>query len=359
MEKTDIKLSVLDVEAKYKVATGETVSNGNGVVSWGVDNDIPTLLFNCYDHSATLKSTIDGAVNYVLGDDIIAGGKWSDNVNRRGLKMRGLVRHITMDYYTYGNFAIQVIFNKMSEVVELYPLDVARCRLNKAKDKVIYSKKGWTKYQSKGEEYDRFDLSNIDPDNPTQIFFYNGEGVRSTYASAPWQSAIIDVLTEIEASRYALNSMSNGFAAKHIINFPEANNLTDEQKEGIETAIKNKFCGPDATSSFVMYWADRDGSKIEVSKIESDDDYEKFNALKDNARANIFTAMRTSPLLCGLSQGTNVGFSTNEFSDSFKLYQKTVISPVQDIIMDSVNAICGADVLSIVPFTITFDSKTE
>ena len=119
--------------------------------------------------------------------------------------MEDLVGHIIFDYFTYGNYAIQVIFNKLGIPVELYALDVARCRLNGNKDKVFYSKKTWTKYQQVADVFDRFGYAEIDPEKPTQIYFYNGSGVRSVYNKAPWAAALNDVLCEIEGSEYSLN----------------------------------------------------------------------------------------------------------------------------------------------------------
>jgi len=354
MEKQEnIKFSIVDVEQRYKIMAGETVNNGTKMVSWGIDNDIPQLLYGCYSHSATLKSVCDGCVNYILGDKIEVSPKWEKKINRRGNSMKSLVKHISADYINYGNFAIQVIFNKMGEVVELYPLDVAKCRLNETKTKVFYSKKGWTKYQTKSEEFDAFNLSKIDPEKRTQIFFYNGEGVRSIYNKAPWEAAIFDVLTEIEATKYSLNTVSNGFSARYILNYPESDNLTDEQKKNIEKGIQQKFCGSES-ATFGVYFGD-DGRKMEVAKIEVDDAPEKYEAIRKAARENIFISMRATPVLFGLVTAAN-GFATSEYSDSFKLFQRTVIQPMQDIIEESLSTITGIDdVIKITPFAITFE----
>ena len=351
--KEEIKFSIIEVENRYKIPVGETVNSGNKMVSWGVDNDIPQLLWNCYSKSATLKSVIDGCVNYILGDSIEVTEKWAKEINRRGQTMADLIRHIGSDLVTYGNFAIQVIFNKMGEVVELYPLDVAKCRQNENRTKVFYSKKGWTKYQTKSEEFDAFNLKKIDPEKPTQIFFYAGEGVRSTYAKAPWEAAIFDVLTEIEATKYSLNTVANGFSSRYILNYPESDNLTDEQKKAIEKGIQQKFCGSEA-STFGLYFGD-DGRKMEVAKIEVDDAPEKYEAIRKAARENIFISMRATPVLFGLVTAAN-GFATSEYSDSFKLFQRTVIQPMQDIIERSLSKITSVpDVVKITPFVITFE----
>ena len=355
MADTKIQLSVVDTERKYTYDPAESVYGGEQVVSWGFDNNIPKLLNNCYEKSATLKAAIDQSINYVLGDGLtINAGAWAEQVNRRGETMQDIINHIVFDYFTTGNYAIQVIFNKLSVPVEIYALDVSRCRLNGDKNKVFYSKKPWTKYQSKADTYDRFGYADINPENPTQIYFYNGTGIRSVYNKAPWAAALNDVLTEIEGSEYSLNSTTNGFAARYILTIPDTSNLTDEQKDDINESIKSKFTGPDA-NSFMLYFGNDEGKKIEVDKVESDETPERFVAIRNAARENIFVSLRISPLLCGLGS-LSTGFATQEFSDSYKLYDRTVAEPIRHIVERSLEKIIGIkDAVKIQPFTIQFE----
>lgn len=355
----NIMLSVVDTVKKYSYDTTEITYGGkDSIVSWGRDNDIPLLMRNCYEQSATLKSVIDGSVNYVLGDSIEVGkdaALFADKVNRRGNTIRQLIEHIASDYYKYGNFAIQVIYSKMNTVCELYPLDVTRCRLNENGDKVFYSKKIWGKYSTKCDVYDRFDREHINPEKKSQIFFYNGAGVQSTYAKAPWSSALNDVLTEIECGKYSLNSVSNGFSAKYIMNIPSASNLSQKQKDEVEAKMKEKFAGVETNSNFMLYFQKSNDDTIKVEKIESDDTPERFIAIKDNARTNIYTALRCTPNLFGLPNQTT-GFNSQEYSSAFKLFQKTVISPVQDILLESIQKILNVkEAIKIIPFIIEFE----
>lgn len=357
MEKKEkIILSVVDVEQKYAIDPSENIYGGDGIVSWGADNSMPALLSNCYEKSATLKAVIDQSLNYVLGDGVVINADWwEEEVNRRGMTMQELVEHITFDYLTYGNFAIQVIFNKLGNPVEMFPLDVARCRLNGDKNKVYYSKKAWTKYQTKADVYDRFGYAEFDKKNPTQIYFYNGTGIRRIYNKAPWGAALDDVLTEVEGSRYSLNSVVNGFSARYVFNIPDTANLTDEQKKAIEDSVKTKFCGPDAPNNFMLYYANDENKYIDVKKIEANEDAEYWQSIRNGARENIFVSMRMSPLLCGLGIG-NTGFATQEFSDSYKLYDRTVAEPIRHIIENSISKIVGInDAIKISPFVIKFE----
>lgn len=361
-DKEKLMLSVVDVESKYTIDPAETINGSSGIVTWGLDNNLPKLYATAYEKSATLKAAIDQSVNYVTGDEVVVNDEaafWKEKINRRGMDMDTLVAHITNDYYVYGNYAIQIIYNKLGQPCELFPLDVAKCRLNENRDRVYYSKKGWTKYQTKSEEFRRFGFADFDPENPTMIYFHNGAGVRKTYNTAPWAAGLDDVLSEIEASRYSLNSITNGFAARYLISFPDTANLTDEQKEIIEDGIRNKFCGYDAPSNFMIYWGNDEAKTLTVTKIEADESPEKFQSMREGAKTNIFTSLRISPLLCGMGS-EKTGFSTQEFSDSFKLFNRTVAGPVRKLITDSINSVIGIkDGVYIKPFTISFDSTND
>ena len=113
MENTNnIKLSILDVEKKYTYDVEETTYSDDKLVQWGKNNDAPVLYLNCYRNSASLKSIIDGTVNYVIGDNITVNAeKWAKQVNGRGMTMRQFVAHLAMSYLNYGGLAFQVIYN--------------------------------------------------------------------------------------------------------------------------------------------------------------------------------------------------------------------------------------------------------
>lgn len=365
-ENNDVKLSVLDIEKKYIIDPEETTYGNNGIVSWGVDNSLPVLYRNCYNQSATLKSIIDGTINYIIGDDIIikdSAAKWSKEVNRTGMTPRQFFAKLSFNLNVYGALAVQVIYNKLGNPVELFPLEVGKCRTNESGSKVFYSQKRWTKYQTKAEEYDAWDPDKvkINMENPTQIYFFKGDYTSSVYSLPPYAGALYDVLTEVECSKYSLNTVARGFSAKYLIQFPENANLTDEQKKGVEDAIKTKFCGSESEVNFLLYWRNGDGDaeKIEVNKIESDETPERYVAVKDNARQNIYCSMKCTPLLFGLPNASN-GFSTQEYSDSFKLFQRTVIAPQQDILIETFSKLTGTqDGVEIVPFTINFENRDK
>lgn len=356
--KNELKFSLIDVESKYKdFRYNESVYGENQIVSYGSDNKLPILLENVCKECATLNSIILGSINFILGDNIECNVEsMKDKVNRSGMTIRQFVANISLSYLKFGGFAFQVIYSKAGIPVELYPLDFTKCRTNEKGTKIFYNKKSWGRYTTKSEVYDRFDRAKIDWDKPTQIFYYKGDFTNTVYPLPPYYSALKDILTEIECTNYSLSTVAKGFSAKYLFNIPQVSNITDEQKEAIEEAIKNKFCGSDTDVNFMLYYTDGD-EKMEIQKIESDDTPEKYIAIKDKARENIFISMRATPNLFGLPTQTT-GFNSQEYKSCVKLYQKTVIQGIQDIIIESLNKIfVMEDSIVFVPFSIAFEEE--
>lgn len=333
-KQTQVRLGFIETVAKYsedELSCAERLYTGDRPVFWGVKNSYTNLIQNCFMQSPTLRACAQSFTDYVCGNgiELIDAKKWDGEINRYGETLEDLIAKMAQSYFLYGGWCVQVIYSKAYTVAEVYVVDFAKCRINETKSKVYYYPKGCSTY-GKYEVYDRFDPANIDPANKTQMAWYNGTSTPTLYPSAPWTSAISDVLTEIETSKFSLATVSGGFLAKYVISIPDGGSLTEEQRKDIETSIKDKFTGADATSNFMLFFnggISGDGNKLEVSKIEADNSAESFLAIRDTAKSNIYAACRTSPLIMGMGQGNTL--STNEFSDSYNIYNRTVVLPVQ------------------------------
>ena len=356
-EKKVLKFSIVDSDA---VRIPEYTENTSGrYVSFGVNNDFPVFINGLYTGSATLRAIIDGTVNFILGNGVSvndSAAKWSEKVNRDGEDFSDLIEKLGTDLLKFNGMAVQVIYNQLGEVVELYALDFGRCRVSSDGKKVYYATR-WGQYTSKYKEYDRFDRSRIDPSNPTQIFFYKGAS-RRAYPMPTWESAFRDCMAEIASSKYVLNNMANGLAAKTIITLPNTTGqLTEDEKKGVEKAIKEKFTGPDADSSFFLYFKEQEGEDLKVDTIQVQDESDKFDKIRTSARDNIFIAFRATPSLFGLPNKNN-GFTQQEFAEAFALYQRTQVSVYQKKIERVLEKILGVkDPITILPFNLDDTQK--
>lgn len=359
-EKINTSLSFIDTIAKYTdedLSSYEKAFDNDKPVYWGIRNAYSTLIQNCFLQSPTLRACAQSFVDFVGGDGVIAEtDRLNQPMNRYDETIEDIISKMSQSYFLYGGWCLQIVYSKTLMVSEVYCVDFAKCRINETKTKIFYYPKGCSTY-AKYEVYDRFDPSRIDPNKLTQMYWYNGTSAPTLYPSAPWTSALCDVLTEIETSKFSLSTVSGGFLAKYVITIPDGGALTDEQKSDIEEAIKNKFTGSDASSNFMIYFNSGiggDGQEIKIDKIETDNSAESYLAIRDTAKQNIFSACRTSPLIMGMGQSNTL--STSEFSDAYNIYNRTVVLPVQKKIERTFSKIFRMDnCMKIKKFTINLE----
>ena len=87
---------------------------------------------------------------------------------------------------------------------------------------------------------------------------------------------------------------------------------------------------------------------------------ERYKALSQHSRQQIFSSFRAIPLLFGLTSEANTGFSTEEFEQSFRLYARTQIRPVQRRLCDAYDRIYGVKgVITIKPFSLEDEAETN
>lgn len=351
MEEKTLKFSIIDSK-RVAIPQYEENTNTKTYVYYGADNNFPAFINTLYSESATIRAIIDGTVNYICGNGIDVpdeGAKWRDVINRKGETLEDLVQQMGTDLLKFNGMAVQIVYDRLGSVAELYGLDFGRCRISADGKKVYYAKK-WGAWTGKYKEYDAFNKEYIDPQNMTQILYFKN-GARTCYPIPFWQGAFRDGAAEIEASKYVLNSLSNGLAAKTIITLPNTSGvLTETEKKEVEDSIRKRFTGPDADSSYFLYWQNETEEPLKVDSIQVQDESEKFAKIKASARENIFTAFRATPNLFGL-QNESKGFSKEEFIECFALYQKTQVAPLQKKIERVLKRITGADI-TILPFNL-------
>ena len=154
------------------------------------------------------------------------------------------------------------------------------------------------------------------------------------------------------------NAINNGFSDGLVVNF---NNGVppDEIKKQIEKAFTEKFSGQQNAGRIIFSWNPDKESQTTVQAPQTRDYGEKYNALASRSRQQIFTAFRANPNLFGIPTDNN-GFSNEEYTESFNLYNKTQVRPIQDQIIKAVGMVLGnPSALSIIPFTLVSDTSKE
>lgn len=315
----------------------EKENRGKEFVSWGEDNAYPAYLYDLYLNVTSLHSIINGVVTYVIG---------SDNSNLE------LIKDIALSYAIYGGFAIAVYRNKLGGIANLEVLDLRNVRTDKKNTQFWYSEDFCNGYVSKNKclRYPKFDS---DSNDAISIYFYKSNKYQ-VYPLPYYVGAITACEIEKCIDEFHLNSINNGFQSSCLFNFNNGQPEETEQ-EDIVNAIEEKFTGKDNAGRVIVSFNDDKDHQVEVVPLNPTDFSDRYSVLAERARSAIFCSWRTTPNIMGIPTETT-GFNSQEYSSAFKLFNKTVIEPIQNEIIKAIKDITGEEI-TINPFLIKFNEE--
>ena len=345
----------------------ERFVSGKDLVEWGNRNSYPDYLLDLYNNVPTLRSIINGNIDFITGDDVsilpLTDNLPNGQMNNRGDYIREQIKDIAKDYEIYGGFALQIIRNLIGMVAEVYYIDMRYLRTNK-EGNVFYYCEDWSKSGKKDVIVYPAYMPNLNWDtlddeqrnrNASSILYV--KNVHTQVYPAPLYAASIKAC-EIERliDDFHINSLQNQFVSSAIINFNNGD-PGDEMKKEIEDAINEKFAGAANGGRIMLSFNKNKESATDIVEFEVKDFGERYKALSEHSRQQIFTAFRANPNLFGIPTEGN-GFANEQYAESFKLYNRTQIQPVQRLIADTYDKIYSTKgVLTIVPFSM--DGETE
>ena len=345
----------------------EKFVSAKDLMEWGTRNSYPDYLLDLYNNVPTLRAIINGNIDFITGDDVsilpLTQHLPNGIMNNRGDLIREQIKDIAKDYEIYGGFALQIIRNLIGEVAEVYYIDMRFLRTNK-EGNVFYYCEDWSKSVRKDViVYPAF-MPNLNWDalddeaknrNASSILYV--KNVHTQVYPAPLYAASIKAC-EIERliDDFHLSDINNHFVSSAIINFN--NGIPDDDvKEQIEREFTEKFCGASNGGRTAFSWNPNKESATDIVEFEVKDFGERYKTLSEHSRQQIFTAFRANPNLFGIPTEGN-GFANEQYAESFKLYNRTQIKPVQRMIADAYDKIYGQPkVLTIVPFSMDGESE--
>lgn len=369
-ERANVSFLAIDpyIETNIISPTEKTIP-GKDFIEWGTNNLYPDFLQDLYDNVATLRSVIDGCVDYIAGDDVtilpLRPNMEEGVMNGKGDTIQEQIRDIAQDEETYGGFALQVIRGKDGKPTEVYYIDMRFLRMNKECN-VFYYCEDWKRRGKKNViVYPKFDKSLdwaklTDKErnrHASSILFVKGNR-KQTYPSPRYAAVIKPCETERCVDDFHLNEINNGFAGSYIVNFNNGR-PTPEVMEEIEKLFNEKFAGHKNAGRLAFSWNENRATATTIESIQVVDFSAKYQSLEKTARQRIFTAFRANPNLFGIPT-ESLGFSQEEYESAFRLFNRTHVRPIQRKIADAYDTIYGQKgVLTIMPFSMDEESATD
>ena len=304
---------------KYKCVSAKNAP----YVKWGEDNNFPDYLFELFKNSSQMAAIILQMKNYVLGNGLTSNFHLKI-VNRKLETFENFIDKLVFDYLLYGGFAFQIIKNKLNQIAELNHLDFKYIRVDEDETKVFFSK-DWSKGRRTPLVYDRWDINS---NSSNSVFYFKGQLTRECYPMPFYISCLTSLEISTQIGDFHLNNLLNGFSPSCIINFNNGSNISEDVQDEIENSVTKKFCGTENASKILLSFNDDLTHKTTFERLADDGMIDKYNNLQQTTEKDIFRAFRMNKLLLG-DGSDNTGFNKQAYLESFALYNKSVIEPIQ------------------------------
>ena len=344
------KLKFIETAQAKAPEIAEVKRSGTDYVLWGENNMFPYELFNLYTKSSIMTSIVSTIKDYCLGDEV-TNNTGFDTVNRKGMDFDELLTKCFTDYAIFGGFAIQVIRTKsLDKIAELNWLDMRKVRTNKEEDTIYYCE--WD--GRKRKQPIKLPKYISGAKQPNSVFYYKGLDTRGVYPIPSYIGGLTSIQTSSEISNYNLKNVLNNFTPSAIINFNNGQNLGEDEIDELENKVYEKFSGTSNAGKIVLSFNDDTEHATTIERLADDGLENKYLNLENSVMRDIYCAFRCNPILTGVNK-ENTGFSAQEYSEAQKLFNRTVIQPMQKVLINSFEKLFGNGCLEITPFNINFD----
>lgn len=335
---------------KHLQNTPITRRGSAGWMLWGRKNNWPDEILNLLAQSPTMSACINFCVTALIG-----GGVDYDSMNgvqsvpNYRYDWNTLIRRAAFDYFTFGNFALQIIKNRDGKTYSIFhqPLQTVRCsvRDNNGVITSYWLCNDWTNtVKNKPVEIPslimRPDTEWSIPAGKPYLFCpdeYNPFG--DYYWSPIWTSALKSIQSEAEFLSFDLRTVSNIFAPAGALSLPPVD--SEEEKRAILEKIQQMFSGADgAQQLLVTFRNDSEDQPIDFTPFTaSNNNVDLFSSSNDRNIDRILSAFSIpSRALVGLPL-ENLGFSSEAaiLESAFELYNTLQGNASRQKIADVIN----------------------
>lgn len=316
----------------------------------GVDNCFYQYIIDRNNGSVTNSAINKSYIDLIYGKGLSAKDasqkveQWAAFVS---LVKPAELKKIISDFQVFGEASIQVVKTKdRKKVAGIYHLP---------KDKTIPSiedeegdintyfySRDWKCYRKIGyEELPVFGTSNEE----IEVYVIKPYSAGCNYFANPdYLSGLQYAEMEEEISNFCNNSIKNGLSAGYIINVPDGQTLTPEEKDEFEKKIKHKLTGSPNATKFILNFGNKDAEITVIPFPVNEQQHKQWDFLTAESRQQIMTSHRVvSPMLFGIKDSTGFGNNADELDTAEAQLLKRVIAPKQQFIIDALSEIVAVN----------------
>lgn len=331
---------------------------GAKFVNWGSRNTYPYYIKGLTHEVPTLRTVILGLVDYICGNDIAMNfsllGREEGTVDRKGTPIREFINQTAMSAASFGGWAWKVTQNLDGSLGELECLPMEHVRADADSNLFYYGEK-FKEGRRTAVCYPRWIRGTKEPETVLYVKLW-GDGV---YPEPIFAASVKACETERSVDDYHLGNIERGFMGSYLVNFNDGKIPTDQEKKEVEKSFTQKFAGHRNAGRIMFSWNRSVQNRTTLEKMEVSDYGDKYETLSKHCRQQIFTSFRANPNLFGIPTESN-GFNAEEYEQSFRLFNRTMVFPIQQRIIDALDRVLDIKgSITIEPFSIDGNKAQE
>jgi len=338
MSNENIRLIQLNNYIRPKV---EENKSKNWVTN-GRNNSFYKYIIDRYNGSPTNATIINSYINLIYGNGLAYKGNGTEEwVKVVSIFPKKELRKVLADFVIFGEASLQIIKKKNGDLANIYHLP------NEKVAPAIENEEGeiegywycnnWDKQNQNPPEYfSAFGTSN----DAIEIYCIKPYKAGKNYFSDPdYLAGLPYAEMEEEIANYYISHIKNGLSFGYIINIPDGNSLSPEEKDQLEYKIKQKLTGSNNAGKFILSFNGRD-AEITVTPLQVNDAHKQWEYLTSEARQQLLTSHGVvSPMLFGIKDNTGLGNNADELDTAEAQLVKRVIQPKQRTILEALDEI--------------------
>lgn len=330
------------VEGAKRISAYEKIEKE--VVKYGEYNNFPDYLVHLYNNSSVHETCVNAIVEAIKGDGLVAEPTFVlDKANNEGESWNDIFSKVTKDYYIFGGFALEIIYNKLrTKIAEVYHIPFASVRAKECNYRGIvegyYIAHEWNP-EGKYKVIDLNEAVYMPSYNPSrktedasQLYYCKPYHPLQKYYPLPAYVGALKVIElDTEVDNFHVNNIKNGLAPSLAIT--TYTNASDDDRRAIENQLRLQYQGSSRAGQLLyMDVADKE-MKPDIEPIQQNGADGYYVAINDMVVQKILTAHRiTSPMLLGIKTEGQLG-GAQEMLDAYTLFLNMVIKPYQQVIL--------------------------
>ena len=319
-------------------------------VKYGENNRFPQELIK-YSYGSSIHSTcIRSIVENIIGNGLVCNiDDILTRTNSDGDTLNDIFLKISDDYYLYGGYSLEIIWNNAKDKISLYhiPFQYLRAKEKDFRGKIpgYFLSANWDKlgFFNKDKDIPYLPTFNPETKQSNSIFVKKKYKPGQEYYPLPEYIAALRILElDMQIDDFHVNNMKNGL--KPSVSITTFTGGNDEQVKEVEKQINDNYAGAENAGA-VIYMDVEDPAKAPIiNPIQQNGNDKYYIEINSMSTQKILTAHRiTSPMLVGIKDNVGLGNNADEIKTAQDLFLTTVIAPLQSQILAGLEFVLNSE----------------